>query len=415
MTPLQRQLMRSYSAAFCAALFIMTAAVLAFDAAKILLQKGLTPGMVVAALPYLVPSVARTAAQGAVLFAVCYVYGRMAARNELLALNASGISVFGVIWPVVAIGIPLSLCCVGLEDLAATWGKNGIRRIVCDGIVDIVYSQLASRRSFHSDDYELTVDGVDGRRLVGPTVLRRSTETNDGFLLQAVTGRLAWDERAERLRVILERGALETQDGLRMSFADELEYSIPINEEPGQAESWERVQAQQHRVENLAARRSAMPSTPPWRNQAAMSIPTADLHGDAQLIEVQRTPNPEAIRLTAAEQPQPLLEDFEAQLRREEGELHWRRALWHQKWANSFCCLTFTLVGIPTAVRFRRSDYLSSFMACFLPVLAVYQPLQFFGMALATRGEISPWWLHVNNGLFAAFGIFCLARLTSRS
>ena len=120
MSPLQRQLLRRFSAVFAAALIALTATVLTLDGVRILLDKGLTPGMTAAALPYLIPSVARTAVQGAVLFAVCFVYGRMAARNELLALNASGLSVFGVVWPAVVASIPLSLGCVVLEDLAAS-------------------------------------------------------------------------------------------------------------------------------------------------------------------------------------------------------------------------------------------------------------------------------------------------------
>ena len=417
MSPLQRQLLRRFSAVFAAALIALTATVLTLDGVRILLDKGLTPGMTAAALPYLIPSVARTAVQGAVLFAVCFVYGRMAARNELLALNASGLSVFGVVWPAVVASIPLSLGCVVLEDLAASWGKNGVRRVIGEGIVEIAYAQLASQRTFRTSDFEITVERVEGRRLIGPTIRCRAADANDRFQAQAVAGRLALDQPAGHLRLLLEQGSLRTDDRLKISFADELEYAIPLkSNEPSRPESRERIQAQELRVARLTALRDAARSSP-RREFDAMLIPATDDDTEPRAFDAAATARHVAVRPTAAfttADPTAGTQAYEALLRREQSELHWRRSLWHQKWANSFCCLAFTLAGIPVAVQLRRSDCLSSFLACFLPVLAVYQPLQFLGMAWATRGAISPLWLHADNGLFAAFGIVALTRLALR-
>ena len=148
-----------------------------------------------------------------------------------------------------------------------------------------------------------------------------------------------------------------------------------------------------------------------------MLIPATDDDTEPRAFDAAATARHVAVRPTAAfttADPTAGTQAYEALLRREQSELHWRRSLWHQKWANSFCCLAFTLAGIPVAVQLRRSDCLSSFLACFLPVLAVYQPLQFLGMAWTTRGAISPLWLHADNGLFAAFGIVALTRLALR-
>lgn len=418
MSPLQRRLLRRYLEAFAAALVVLTAAVLALDGVKLLLDRGLTPRMAAAALPYLFPSVARMAAQGAVLFAVCFVYGRLAARNEMLALNASGLSVFGVVWPAVAASIPLSAGCVWLEDAAASWGKDGVRRVVCEGIVEIAYAQLTSHRSFRTSEFVLTVEGVDGRRLLAPTIRSRTAERDDRLRAQAVAGCLALDESAGHLRLILEQGSLWTDEGLKISFADEFEYAVPLKtKEASRAESWDRIQAQQLRLERLAAAQSdGGQRRPQPRNPTAMLIPATDDVADPRAFDPPATAETAAVRTAAAVEtirPTPR-ENFDALLRRERSELCWRRSLWHQKWANSFCCLAFTLVGIPVALHLRRADYLSSFLVCFLPVLAIYQPLQYLGMALATRGSISPLWLHANNGLFAAFGAVALTRLALR-
>ena len=41
----------------------------------------------------------------------------------------------------------------------------------------------------------------------------------------------------------------------------------------------------------------------------------------------------------------------------------WRR------WANGFSCFFFCIVGAPLAVKLRKSDYLTVFFMCFLPIL----------------------------------------------
>ena len=43
--------------------------------------------------------------------------------------------------------------------------------------------------------------------------------------------------------------------------------------------------------------------------------------------------------------------------------------------ALSLGCLCFILVGCPVGIWFSRSDYLSSFITCFLPIVIVYYPL----------------------------------------
>ena len=72
----------------------------------------------------------------------------------------------------------------------------------------------------------------------------------------------------------------------------------------------------------------------------------------------------------------------------EERYLSWMLTKFHQKWANSFCCLAFVAIGIPVAVRMRRGDFMTSFMLCFVPIVSAYQPLQFVGSSLAQSGQV---------------------------
>jgi len=55
--------------------------------------------------------------------------------------------------------------------------------------------------------------------------------------------------------------------------------------------------------------------------------------------------------------------------------------------ALSLGCLFFILVGCPVGIWFSRSDYLSAFITCFLPIVFVYYPLMLCGTGMAKEGR----------------------------
>jgi lipopolysaccharide export system permease protein len=57
--------------------------------------------------------------------------------------------------------------------------------------------------------------------------------------------------------------------------------------------------------------------------------------------------------------------------------------------ALSLGCLCFILVGCPVGIWFSRSDYLSAFITCFLPIVFIYYPLMLCGTGMAKEGRIS--------------------------
>jgi lipopolysaccharide export system permease protein len=58
--------------------------------------------------------------------------------------------------------------------------------------------------------------------------------------------------------------------------------------------------------------------------------------------------------------------------------------------AMAFGCLCFVLIGCPVGIWASRSDYLSSFVTCFLPTVFVYYPLMLAGGGLARDGKVHP-------------------------
>ena len=53
-------------------------------------------------------------------------------------------------------------------------------------------------------------------------------------------------------------------------------------------------------------------------------------------------------------------------------------------------CLCFVLVGCPVGIWFSRSDYLSTFITCFLPIVVIYYPLLLCGINLGKTGKFDP-------------------------
>ena len=88
-----------------------------------------------------------------------------------------------------------------------------------------------------------------------------------------------------------------------------------------------------------------------------------------------------------------------------DAELQMRPAL-------SFGCLCFVLVGCPVGIWFSRSDYLSAFITCFLPIVFVYYPLMLCGTNLAKEGKFDPvvtvW---AADGVMALVGLLLFRRL----
>ena len=83
----------------------------------------------------------------------------------------------------------------------------------------------------------------------------------------------------------------------------------------------------------------------------------------------------------------------------------WRRT------AVGFSCLFFVLVGAPTAIYLKNSDFLSAFFICFLPILLLYYPLLMLAVGRAKEGALPPYTVWLGNLVFGVIGIWLIRRL----
>ncbi len=83
---------------------------------------------------------------------------------------------------------------------------------------------------------------------------------------------------------------------------------------------------------------------------------------------------------------------------------------WHLRVSMAFGSLLFVMVGAPIGIRFARRDFLSAFMTCFLPIIAIYYPLMLGGVNMSKEGQLAPYMsLWLGNLLLLAGAAFVLA------
>ena len=375
---------------FLGTLLLTVAVVAVVMIPSLLVQKALDEGLGVAQvlriMPYIVPEAMRYTVPAAMLFAACIVFGRFAGNNELVAVKAAGISPGAILWPVLAASILLSLSLVYLNDIALSWGRTGIRRVIIDSIEEMAYGALRTHRSFASKKFSISVRRVEDRRLLQPTIsFQGSDPTEEAVTIQAEWAELRADPVADTLTIMLHNGRVMSGP-VRAVFPGTVERVLPLSDSSGQSlasqraadlplhrlpeETRGKLQQIEHLEQDLVAR-------------AAFQILTG---------QVERLADR---RFTSAQ----------SRLDVERSQLARLRTEPHRRWADGFSCLCFVMVGIPLAIRRRNSDFLTSFFWVFLPVVVVYYPFLMLGLNQAKAGELPSYTVWVGNVTFFLAGL----------
>jgi len=376
---------------FLVALLALTLFMLVVGLVREAQQQGLGLVHIVMLVPYVLPEAMRFAVPGTMLFAAASVFGRMSAANEVTALKAAGVSPMAVIWPAVALALVLSFVSVWLNDLAVSWGRDGIRRVVVNSVEEIIYGRLRQQRSYATPQVSINVKGVDGRRLVRPTLTFLSDGSGTPATVSAAEATLRANPEAGTLVVTFRDGTLHMGD-YTASFPDTIVREVPlhavsrketISTSPSEIAmaDFERARRFQidliERVEQVAAGKIALGLVTGRLEQA---LPGYTRY-ERELLGHERN------RLTRV-----IMEP-------------WRR------WANGFSCLCFVLVGAPMAIRMRNADFLTSFFLCFLPILIIYYPVFILGVDQAKRGSVPPVAVWLGNVLIVLWGWWLLRRV----
>lgn len=377
---------------FLIALIAFTTLILLAGVAQQLQSQGLGPQAILQLIPYVLPISLQYALPATILFAVSSVFGRISAENEVLAVLASGVPPLRIMTPTLIATFLLSLFAVWLNDLAMSWGRPGMNKVVMHSIEQVVYGYLSTQGSFTSNQgFSIHVHGIgeDGRELISPSITI-PTGTSEAITVDAASARLTMDPYHEVLRIQFVDSHIEGgnqwthipgpwEQTISLSNATKKGTSIGPSEYAMREIGYQarKTDAEIEKTQEILAARTAM----------GLGIGKYDW-------------------LDSIETHQALgkIDGEKARAKRLRVE-PWRR------WAGGFSCFFFVWVAIPFSIWMRSADHWTSFGACFMPILLMYYPVFAVGLDHAKDGSWPPASVWLGNLLLFLVGCFWLRKL----
>lgn len=352
------------------------------------LKKGLPPGVILNMLPYFIPEMLRYTIPGCMLFAVCTVFGRMAASSEITAIKSAGINPMELMWPVLTLAYFLSFFTFWMYDACAAWSRPNLHRVVAESLDDTVYGVLRTQRNFKMSGFSVTVKSVQDRKLISPTFQVAATDSQPSIYLEVEEAELKTDPETGILQLMCRDGTVEFGDEGKFEFPDErviyLDHlnSIELNEDSSTPANLT-LKAIPRQIE---------------REEGIVEEAQTDL---AAMIQSE---DPEAIDPEAIDTARNHLDHHQKRLFRLQAERQ-------RRLSNGFGVFCFVCMGIPVAVWRKSSDNVSTFFTCFLPILLLYYPLLVIGEQTARDGHFGAAPVWIADAVLIAIGAILIWRV----
>jgi lipopolysaccharide export system permease protein len=331
-------------------------------------QQGLGPGQILTAIPLLIPSTLPYTIPATTLFATCVVYGRLAADNEVLAIRAAGVNIGKVALPGLVLGAAMSGVTMALYWEIIPLSHCKLRDMIFNDAEELLYSVLRKQRMLihPSQPYSMYVKSVQGRKLLYPVFIHQEKgKPTPDAVAQAREAELRVDMKKKLLLIHMRFCVTVFEDGsLAQTENKTWEMPLPNNLDGKEARrprdlSWRQIWQQ---------RRFCLDEAEKCRAEIALHASAGLATGGPQ--DLQQYVQSLHQRIIVYKQ-QVLYLDVEVQMRP----------------ALALGCLFFILVGCPVGIWFGRSDYLSSFITCFMPIVFFYYPLMLCGTGMAKEGK----------------------------
>jgi len=354
-------------------------------------EQGLPVAQVPRLIPYILPEALRVTVPVTLLLAATAVYGRMSGANEVLAVKALGISPLAILWPTYVVAFLLSLATVWLNDLAVSWGRNGARRVIIEAAEEIAYGMLRAQHGYSTPNFSISVKGVEGRRLLRPTLTLQGSGNTPAISASAAEGELRADHAKGVLTAILRDWTFDA-GGYRGAFPDVQVFEIPLSDatraqDSSNTPSW--LPLRQIPQQEIEQRELVLSQEQQMAAQAAYQMLCGDFDG--------LTSPPWDDRIEK-------LTSLRAHLCRLLTEPH-------RRWSAGFSCLCFAWIGAPMAIRLRNRDHLTIFFLCFVPILLVYYPLWAISVNAAKNGSLPPCAVWAGNLFLLLWGVLLLRKV----
>ena len=377
---------------FLVTLTIMTVFVFLVLVGKAAVENGLGLVPIMRMVPYLLPQAMQFAVPGTMLLAATTVYGRIASSNEIVAIKSLGISPMTMIWPTFILATLVSFGAVVLNDVAVSWGRGGVQRVIVESLEEIVYGRLRTTKSYSNDKLKVAVQRVQGKTLVKPIITYFVADGKPPLIFTADEASLNVDLNAHLVTV-----TVLNADG---NISDHFTGWLPGEEViPFSMEQFTGIKEQSRRPSNSSLGEIG----PSKRNQLALI---------AQLEQENAAESAHALMTGRMfELSEDIWRGKQQRLRSARSTLHRLHTEPHRRWANGFSCLCFVMIGAPMAIRRRHGEIWGSFFACFLPILLAYYPMLVGCVDLAKDGVLPPQAVWIGNLVLAIWGVWLVRRV----
>lgn len=366
---LTRFLLRELCQTFGLALTALVCLLIGFLLAEAKLEYGLGPSTSLRLVPFVLPRALAYSLSAAWLLSVCIVYGSLSMSNELLAISSSGISPLRPLAPAIAIAAILTIPAIWLMDLGNSWGKDGIHRVVFESASDIVYRRLRLDKSFRSKYLSVWVRDVEGQELIDPTLLISASDKAQ-LSARAETARFDFDGLNREIVVHLVNGVVTTRNNETLQFSDALSLRLPPHEAIGRDIGHNYTLRQlPAKIEDQVQRVSQL------EHQSHLHQANLAIAGNNGSDDDSR--------------------DLLRQLEEEKFKLFRLRCFQHRRISQGFCCLSFTVFGLPLAILLRGRDITSRFFMSYLPIIIFYYPVEFRLARMSSLPPYSLWACHI--------------------
>lgn len=339
------------------------------------MRQGLDPIRVVGLMPLLAPTTFPYTIPTCLLFACTFVYGRMSANVEIIALKAAGIHVMRIVWPAFAIGIGLAGAGVYLADRWIPECHQKLAEVIFADLETNLCCFLRQNQSLIEPNlpYEIYVSEVRGQRLMHPILKHRDSNGQYDLIAQAAeaTIKMTPGDNPNVPEIFLELrlrdGVVSTSDGNVVHFRERAE-RLPA---PGI------VTERDAKIETLSL--AGCQERADDRHTKATNC-TFDLACHASLCILGGDPHSLVKEIRFHESH---FSRFERKRNEATTEKHFRLV-------QALCALPFVLIGCPAGMMFQRRDFLHTFFLCFLPIITVYYPSMALVTNIAKEGVAPP-------------------------
>jgi lipopolysaccharide export system permease protein len=368
---LHRYLFAELLKVFVLVLTVLTVLVVFVGVFQEATERGMGPLQLMRVLPYIVPSMLPFTIPATLLLTVSVVYGRVAGDHEITAAKAAGINVLSLMGPSFCLGGVLSVGALLLTDQVIPWALDNIQRTAIAAAEEIFLDRLRTEHQLHYKParIRITVNDVMGRKLINPVFQYHDAE-GEIVTLQADEALVEFNLEREVAVLHLRNAMMDTPgeaaSGLYVQGDEAIEIPLPLHDGEEKPRHLQVSEINQE-LRTIAAERAE------FEQQRAIEATMALTLGD-----FDRLSSPTFA--TARE------------IQQGEERRHRLRTEYHSRIALSCSCLFFVLVGSPFAILKAKSQFFTSFLYCFGPIVGVYYPLVIGLMAQCKHGHLEPAW-----------------------